>query len=800
MKRLVLFLVLSTAIAVMAQYPLVEIADIQFRDEASLSMDDDLSLYDGDTVTIQGVVTFDPCTYALSTSGSRIGTFLADEDSEGPWSAIHVLIDPGASGYGGTLEELNEATLFIDNFQVGNVVECTGIVSSFDSHTQFILIDEPSSIIGFSSMPDPWVTTIDTFMMNDGSGGQIRQPVTGEQYESVYVEFQNVFVVDVSAFGDRWNWTLQDAEGNQITIRDVSGYFRNDTNTDDECAIWSGGSAGETATPDEFEPPTTGTYLEYVRGMIMQAFGGGTEYTVAPLTPEDVGPSLVSPPNISGITRDPVVPTSSELVTISATITDLDGTVESATIYYSFGAGSTTFSSAAMANVSGDTWEGDIPGPGTDGEYVNFYLTATDDLGNEVETPSSASPFTYQVWDDGINSIAQIQQTPFTSGTSIWSGQWLEDISVEATVMATTQTYDLSFVTIQDGTGPWSGIAIRSQPGDGTSDLNRGDIITITSAKVLEDFGFTRLDSVTFDFGSSMNPVYDPVTGLDPMDIDDQVFESAEAYEGMFIRFDDVFVTSNNADDPSTFGEWRFNATETPEEGLRVNDISYEVPFEFGTDSVVVGDPLGYIQGILMYSFSNFKLEPRDLNDIDGFSTIYPNSITAFNFPALGVNGDIDQDAQTITLEVAEGTDVSAIAPEVIFTGQYVEPDPSLEQDFSAGSVTYTSYAPVTFEARAYEVTVSFVTGIEDEDLMGLQTFPNPVNDNLTVVYEAATNVDMRIEIYSINGHKVLETSIVSSVGKNTLQLDTRGLANGLYLLQLSSPQEVATRKIEVSR
>ncbi len=64
MKKSLLFLLISSFTAVYAQYPLVSIEDIQFRDEASLAGEDDLSLYNGDTVTVQGIVTFDPCTYA----------------------------------------------------------------------------------------------------------------------------------------------------------------------------------------------------------------------------------------------------------------------------------------------------------------------------------------------------------------------------------------------------------------------------------------------------------------------------------------------------------------------------------------------------------------------------------------------------------------------------------------------------------------------------------------------------------------------------------------------------------------
>ena len=800
MKQLLIIVLISCFTATYAQWPTVSIHDLQFRDEASLVAEDDLSLYDGDTVIVQGIVIFDPCTYALSTSGSRIGTFLVDETETGEWTGLHVLIDPGASGYGGTLEELNDATLFIDNFQVGNVVECAGIIGTFDENTQIVLIDEPSSIIGFSSVPDPEVLGIDVFSTSDGGGGQIQETVTGEAYEGVYVQFNNVFVVDVAPFGDfRWTWYLQDADGNKIQIRDASGFYRNDTNTDDECSIWSGGAAGETATPDEFTPPTTGTYLEYVRGVIMEAYGG-TAYSLAPLTPGDVGPELASPPSVTNINRDPYVPTSTESVTVTASITDIDGTVAGASLNYSYGYGSTAWSSADMINTAGDTWEASIPGPGVDGEYVNFYIYAEDADGNSIETPGSVSPVIYQVFDDGIQHIVQIQYTPAASGTSIWVSDHAFNMDIEAVVMASRQTYDLGWLIVQDDDSPWSGIRIYSQPGDGTTELLRGDKIRITSAMVREDFGATLLDSVTITVIGTED-LYEPVTGLDPESINAQVFDQAEAYESMFIRFEDVYTTSNNPDAPGgPFGEWRFNTDNVAGTGLRADDLSYEVPFEFAADSVTVGEPMDWIQGILTYSFSNFKLEPRDLNDIAGFSTEYPNKITAFSFDGLGATGTIDQDAQTITVEVPSGTDVSSLSPTVTITGVTLDPPSGTTQDFSS-PVTYTCYAPVSGTGRAYEVTVTMVDALSDLiDNQYLVVYPNPVSDNMTVQFTAKESGEAVLVMQDISGNNLLKMNLLYTVGKNISELDLRSFPNGLYLLQIQTSSGSVTQKIEVSR
>lgn len=798
MKKLVLsVLAVATFSALHAQYPLVEIHDIQYRDEASLAAEDDLSLYEGDTVRIQGVVTFNPCDYGLSSTGSRMGTWLQDTDG-GEFSGVHVLIDYPAIGYP-DLESLNDATLFVDNFQVGNIVECTGIVSTFEGNTQFWLIPVESSIIGFTTLPSPDPAAIDELMVSDGAGGQVINTIEGELYEGRYVELTNVYVTDVTPSGLRWFWYLQDAAGNKIQIRDVSGHFRNDT-YDDECNIWAGGAAGETNTPDAYTPPAIGTNLAYVRGVILE-FTAETQYAIAPLTLGDIGPTLASPPVITDITRTPVTATPGETVTISANITDLDGTVASANLYYSYGYGSTDWNASGMTSAGGDIWEGEIPGPGFDSMYVNYYLEAFDNDGNVITTPSPASPLTYIVYADGITSIVQLQNTPYPSGSSVWANDSITDMQIEAIVTATTQTYDLGLVAVQEGSGPYEGIFIKSVPGDGTDALMRGDLIRITAGKVIEEFGVTKLSNITYTVLSTMNTLPDFVTGVNTEDIDAKVYAATEPYEGMLMRFDDAYVTSNNADAGAggAFGEWRVNLSNTPEAGMRCDDYSYEINFEFGVDSLVLGETLGFIQGVLYYSFSNWKLLPRDKNDIDGYSTTYPNSIVAFNFSTPVATGVIDQAAGTILVTVPLGTDLTALVPTIDYTGQYVDPASGAPENFSA-PVTYTCYSPVNYTPKAYVVTVQTAVSAPLSEALETGVYPVPATDDLTVEIDMPSAREVTLQIVDLNGRKLLEINELCSVGKNIFRFDLRGLSNGLYLLQLSSSTETSTRKIEVSR
>lgn len=798
MKKYTFLLVaMMAAFTASAQFPLVGITDIQFKDDAALGAEDDLSAYDGDTVRIQGVVTFNPCDYALSSTGSRMGTFLQDPDAD-QFAGIHVLIDWPAIGWT-DLESLNDATLFVDNFQVGNIVECTGIVNTFEGNTQFLLLPIETEIIGFSSMPLPDEHEIAEFMVSDGAGGQVINTLDGEKYEGKYVEFTNVYVTDVVPSGLRWFWYLQDDAGNKIQIRDMSGHFRNDT-YDDECNIWAGGAAGETNTPLAYTPPAIGTNLAYVRGVILE-FTAETQYAIAPLLLTDIGPSLASPPVITDITRTPVLATSSETVTVSATITDIDGTVASADLYYSYGIGSTDWNLAVMSNVGGSTWSADIPGPGIDSTYVNYYIEAFDNDGNNISNPTAAAPNTYIVYDGGINSIVQIQNTPFPSGSSIWANDSIADMDIEAIVTATTRTYDLGLVAVQEGSGAYEGIFIKSVPGDGTDALFRGDKIHITAAKVIEEFGVTKLSNITYTLISQMNDLPTYVTGINPLDVDAKIYAATEPWEGMMVKFDNAFVTSNNADAATggAFGEWRVNSSNTPEVGMRCDDYSYEINFEFGVDTLTMGENLTYIQGLMYYSFGNWKLLPRDKNDIEGYTTTYPNSIVAFNFTTPAAAGTIDQVAGTINISVPMGTDLTALVPSIDITGQYVDPASGIAQNFSA-PVTYTAYAPVTFEAKTYLVTVTEAVAINTLNLSEIQVYPNPTSDDLTVEIGVPTEMQVSIEIKDLEGRNIMIINELCHVGKNIFAFDLRAVPNGLYLLQISDKGKTRILKIEVSK
>jgi predicted extracellular nuclease len=106
------------------------------------------------------------------------------------------------------------------------------------------------------------------------------------------------------------------------------------------------------------------------------------------------GPANV-PPEITNIQHSPVSPTSSQTVSVSADVTDTDGTVSSASLIWGLVSGSLT-NSINMTFVSGDSYEADTDIPAqSDGTTVYYQVSATDD---DSDTTTS-SEYSYTVSD-----------------------------------------------------------------------------------------------------------------------------------------------------------------------------------------------------------------------------------------------------------------------------------------------------------------------------------------------------------------------------------------------------------------
>ncbi len=797
------------------------ISAIQYISPANLATGNDLSAKNGDTLWIKGVCTFNPCNYSQSgASGypNRLATFLMDT-AGGAWNGIEVMLDPAAVGMGtdkDSVNALDNYVGFISNFQQGFLVKCQGIVKDFSGNSQFSLIKTPSVLVGPVNIPSPKVVTIDTFeKLNNTTSLQDIQMTSGEKYEGTYVQINNPIITNVNPSysvsglngGTRYRYDIKDGAGNTMTVQDnFSGVFCN-TKYDMYCT--GNNSANPVSnTPTVYTGYSNGSVITYIRGFIGQYLNTNTGvkyYTIAPLQMSDIGTQTFAPPVISNLKINPGNPTPTQSVTVTADVVD-DSSVASVQCFYVQGLSSHSWTALTMNLTSGTTYKATIPATVTDSVYVKYYIKAVDNFGHTSYYPDTMATNSYYLSiQRTINKISDIQGRAFSNGKSIYVTDTLKNINITGVVMATQQSDDLGLVTIQDGTNKFSGIALS----DGAvANLHRGEKINITSAVVNEvngtslnsPSGMTTLSNPTYTIVSTNNKLYQPITNLNMDTIHANRSFYAEPYEAMLIGFKNIVVADTNPDyvaPPATysnFGEWAVDTTVTAF-GVRCDDLSNDIPSNFNTDSLHVGQSLCYINGVLQYAHSNWKILPRNRTDICSFHTDYSKRINSFSINT--ATGSIVQTTNPATIAVAmpAGTTVTALTPALTFLGAFVSPSPNLPQDFT-NPVTYTVYAPDS-SSKAYVVTVSVASGINNiNNLEGMQLYPNP-SQNMVHVILPQNIVDSKT-IVSIKSLTGVQLAAYEFENKTDCAISISNLASGLYFLEAENGNSKKVMKMSV--
>ncbi len=622
MIRIFYFLLALFVISGFSQsnYPIVSIRDCQYQPPDSLAAGKDYSPRLGDTVTVIGVVMIPPLDNPNTTrrpimwAGARWQSYIADTNYNlTEWAGINVIQhDTSAAG----------ANTYFDLLDTAQVVAITGRLEEFGTNRQTqlaVLLTTPVQFLGQKPYrPNPVLVNISEF-----ATGTAPNLVTGEKYEGMYVEFRNVITSDANQTNG--TFAINDANGNKIFIHDQSGYF---TRRSHQLRTW--------------DPPVNGTVLEYIRGVI----GTGAQgYVLRPMLPDDYKVGQIIPPSISSIRRDLNTVGPNQPVNITATISDLDGTVAEARIYYRVNGGTTNF--IPMSVVSGTTWSGIIPGV-QDSALVDYFIWAKDNAGNTSINPvdTSRSRYFYLVLNRDL-TIQDVQYAPFGNGLG---GYLNYRVTVRGIVTADTSDLrgDGGSVSrrayIQNGTGSWSGIWVAGLAGD---ELRKGQDVTI-SGLVREINSHTAIDSVTSLIVNSVSNPEPEAQLLTTGSIGGKSKGtlSAEQWEGVLIKFSNVTVTDDNADGNSgpggggnsNFGEVLINdgsgdlRMETQEGPHQYhNNWSTTLPTN-KTTALNVGDRFTTVKGILYYSFGNYKIVPRKNDDFEGYQTDVENDVLPANF------------------------------------------------------------------------------------------------------------------------------------------------------------------------
>jgi hypothetical protein len=81
------------------------------------------------------------------------------------------------------------------------------------------------------------------------------------------------------------------------------------------------------------------------------------------------------------------------------------------------------------------------------------------------------------------------------------------------------------------------------------------------------------------------------------------------------------------------------------------------------------------------------------------------------------------------------------------------------------------------------------------------QNVPNPFNPTTAIRYELAQREHVSLRIYDAAGREVMTVlDEEQEAGPNTVTIDARGLASGVYLYRLETPSFSASRKLVLTR
>ncbi len=341
----------------------------------------------------------------------------------------------------------------------------------------------------------------------------------------------------------------------------------------------------------------TGKDWEYKDGRAVRTYGidapnptwTASEWVVTrPANVADMTPGVhsVTPPEgpqITGVAIVPQKPTSSDEVTVSATVTD-NGSVDTVNLYYSTSSPvSTSDTQVNMTVENGDVYTAIIPQQANE-TTIYYIIVAVDNEGNETQSEE----FSYTVEDPLVLSIAEIQ-TPTDISQSDASPYEDEYVSVTGIVSAVSTTNNPHGYFIQDAEGAWNGIFVKDY--DNTASI--GDEVTV-SGYVTEYKEFTEIvDVVNFSVNSTGNTPY-PATVVTTEDA------NKEDYEGVLLT-----VTGKCVAEPNNYNEWQVQ--DDSAEAIYIDDMLFEYAPTLNAEYTVTGPRMTY--------YSN-KILPRDANDI----------------------------------------------------------------------------------------------------------------------------------------------------------------------------------------
>lgn len=800
-------------------------------------------------------------------------------ENDGGISAAHVFaIDTAAvtTGFDGQAMQLvvNDETL-IEDRTIGDVVTVRGELTFFNETAQFEVTEVTlvgnvrDDLTQYASLINPIDIDLNDIISYDGSVYSIKLE-NYTKYINQYVKITNGDI-RVTSGGNRPNWSVQ-AGGVKINTYDQSLRFRNDRNYP---AGYRTGYNMRRSEDGEFQP-IQGAKAN-VSGFLIMNGGNGFDGEYGDQIPMSINPMedgvlwlndtrfvngengftwpndleyVGFPASVSNETVNPASPTSSDAVTLSVDVASQENgvTVDSVSLTYTVNGNATR---VAMTNSSGSTYSSTIPAQ-ANFTSVAYYIETYSSNGIAGRFPGVGSN-SYFVSDGPVTMIETIQKTgDQEDGASPLAG--LGELPLDVTAVIVTEAAD-GIIVAHQSNQPWSGIFLELN--GATENLKRGDQIKITKATIDEASVASNSNTYTYisipndgiELLGSNTPLNDIIPVLTTDEFNAQT-APGEAWEGMFVRFENVQVT-----DIGGFGEFTITTNGASSGVIANEDTRSSRVGETGfpawvNETMRLNKDIAAFSGIVHYNFGAAKIAPRGASDIEAsnFSKPRPNFrlLSPDDNTELTVEGD---GAQTVTIVWDETSDYDGDAvrykwvlttpADENFENTIVE----LDSDNNGSSAQITlSYAAISgvlegagveaggsadliwsvrasdalndgFVAttrdfgfngnyRAFNIKLNrgTVTSVNEDlpiEFALDQNYPNPFNPSTTIDFALPQSGQVTLNVFNMLGQRV--ATLVNQrmeAGRHTVNFDATNLSTGMYLYRLSAGESTVTRKM----
>lgn len=830
----------------------------------------------GETRTFTAVVTSYPKSSGLATP--------SDTDNDGTIddiSRIHVFVTDTAAmsqGRAGMSIQLVESDYeLLEGLVRGAVVNITGTLTFFNSTAQVTVDavellgnanDASGDFTRYAALLDPWEVPMSDLNIITEEGTHEINIENYWKYNGSYLKFTNAVVSNVS-LGDRPNWAVS-AAGSRIYTYDTSLRFRND-----RVAYLPSYNFRQGEDPT-FEPPSPGAIVDVSGFMTLSGddpdgnvTAGEVAWSVSPFEdgilwlngqrfvngengftwPNDLV-VLGLPPVFSNVAQSDSAVTSTDYVTVSATVQGEDGaTITSVKLVYSAAGVTDTLDMTA----AGDVYSATIPAQ-VNFTPVSFYLLATDSEGLTGRNPI-AGTYGYFVQDGAINSIELVQKTSDEGpGESPLLGAGVLEMDITGLIVSDNED---GVIILQDAAAAWGGIFLERT--SETQALTRGDEITITAASVHEaavasnSLTLTQLTDITMTLNSSGNDIETviPVIATDSV-VAWTVSGELEPYEGMVVKFEDVQLI-----DRGNYGEYTFANLDATGEGGAIFNEDIRSDEEIGTVGVnydfnhaIRMDKTMDAYAIVAASFGAPKFHPRNAADFvteddNAFMPVLDfGLLTPEDSAYVVVTGDVevtwaattdfDGDDVSYMFVLADPADSTSLVyadsdfdgEDAMITLPGAVLDTLLADDFELevgesvellwtvwvtdGSDTLQAHGSYgnfgdDFEPIFRVITLERGLVTSNEVVTGVptvfeleQNYPNPFNPSTNINFALPTASNVTLAVYDMLGRKVatLIDGEQMQAANHSVKFDASALASGMYIYRIEAGTFTSTRKM----